>query len=113
MAHDLGKKGEELVYWDGREQATVANWVDVEDHQLPPATKLIFEMVIKPNNGLAPDQGVVAEAEAKLGNVLDVLMGTPAKKLIESRPRAKAWCYKILARPAWAKVLEMKHKAQV
>ena len=73
MAHEYGKKGEELVYWDGREQAIVVNWVDVEDHQFePPAAKLIFEMVIKPNNGLAPNQGVVAEAEAKLGNVLDV-----------------------------------------
>ncbi|GMY16868.1 glutathione S-transferase-like [Fagus crenata] len=92
-------------------------------------------------NGLAPDQGVVAEAEAKLGHVLDVyetqlskfkylasdkytivdvihlpnlqsLMGMPAKKLIESRPRVRAWCSESLARPAWAKVLEMKHKAQ-
>ena len=81
-----------LLGWQG--QDIVTNWVDVEDHQFePPAAKLIFEMVIKPNNGLAPDQGVVAEAEAKSGNVLDV--------------------YEILARPAWAKVLEMKHTSQV
>ena len=67
MAHEYDEKEEELVYWDGRDQAIVANWVDVEDLQFePPATKLIFEIVIKPNNGLAPDQGVVAEAEAKL-----------------------------------------------
>ncbi|XP_030948551.1 glutathione S-transferase-like [Quercus lobata] len=142
MAHENGKKGEELIYWNAREQAIVANWVDVEDHRFePPAMKLIFELVIKPNSGLAPDQGEVAEAEAKLGNILDVyetqlakfkylasdkytivdvlhlpnlqsLMGTPAKKLIESRPRVRAWCAEILARPAWAKVLEMKHKAQ-
>ena len=73
MAHEYDEKEEELVYWDGRDQAIVANWVDVEDLQFePPATKLIFEIVIKPNNGLAPNQGVVAEAEAKLGNVLDV-----------------------------------------
>ena len=73
MDHEYDEKEEELVYWDGRDQAIVANWVDVEDLQFePPATKLIFEIVIKPNNGLAPNQGVVAEAEAKLGNVLDV-----------------------------------------
>uniref|UniRef100_A0A2N9EC81 glutathione transferase n=1 Tax=Fagus sylvatica TaxID=28930 RepID=A0A2N9EC81_FAGSY len=142
MAHEYGKKGEELIYWDAKEQAIVANWIDVEDHWFePPAMKLILEMVIKPKNGLAPDQGVVAEAEAKLGHVLDVyetqlskfkylasdkytivdvihlpnlqsLMGMPAKELIESRPRVRAWCSEILARPAWAKVLEMKHKAQ-
>ncbi|GMY16863.1 glutathione S-transferase-like [Fagus crenata] len=142
MAHEYGKKGEELIYWDAKEQAIVANWIDVEDHWFePPAMKLIFEMVIKPKNGLAPDQGVVVEAEAKLGHVLDVyerqlskfkylasdkftivdvihlpnlqsLMGMPAKKLIESRPRVRAWCSEILARPSWAKVLEMKHKAQ-
>lgn len=142
MAHEFGKKGEELIYWDSREQAIVADWVDVEDHQFePPALKLIFEIVNKPNNGLAPDQGVVAVAEEKLGNVLDVyearlakfkylasekytiadlvhlpnlqsLMGTPAKKLIESRPLVGAWCSEILARPAWAKVLEMRQLAQ-
>jgi glutathione S-transferase len=39
-------------------------------------------------------------------------VGTTAKKLIESRPHVKAWCSQILARPAWLKVLEMKHKAR-
>ncbi|KAK9280870.1 hypothetical protein L1049_003761 [Liquidambar formosana] len=76
--------------------------------------------------------GVVSQAEAKLAKVLDIyearlpkfkylasdkytiadmlhlpnlqsLMGTPAKKLFDSRPRVKAWCSEILARPAWAK----------
>lgn len=142
MSFENGKKGEELIFWDDRKQAVVANWIDVEAHQFEPAAlKLINEMVIKPENGLATDQGVVAEAEAELGNVLDVyearlvkskhlgserytiadmlhlpnlqsLMGTTAKKLIESRPHVKAWCSQILARPAWGKVLEMKRKAQ-
>ncbi|XP_059659528.1 glutathione S-transferase PARB-like [Cornus florida] len=141
-AHEFGKQGEELIYWDARKQAVVANWVDVEDHQFePPALKLIFELVIKPRKGLEPDEGVVAEAEAKLDRVLDVyeaqlakfkylvsdkytivdllhlpnlqsLMGTQAKKLIESRPRVSAWCAEILARPAWTKVLEMQKMAQ-
>ncbi|KAK9282133.1 hypothetical protein L1049_005045 [Liquidambar formosana] len=73
MAHEFGKKGQELIYWDGRKQAIVANWVDVEDHQFePPALKLIYELVVKPKNSLAPDEGVVAEAEAKLAKVLDI-----------------------------------------
>ena len=56
MAHEYGKKGEELIYWDAKEQAIVANWIDVEDHWFePPAMKLIFEMVIKPKNGLAEE----------------------------------------------------------
>ncbi|KAG6647824.1 hypothetical protein I3843_07G102700 [Carya illinoinensis] len=142
MGHEYAMKGEELIFWDPKKQAVIANWIDVEDHWFePPASELIFEMVIKPKKGLAPDQETLAEAEAKLSNVLDVyearlakfkylaadkytiadvlhlpnlqsLVGTPAKKLIESRPRVKAWCSEILARPAWAKVLEMKHKTQ-
>ncbi|RVW54523.1 Glutathione S-transferase PARB [Vitis vinifera] len=105
-----------------------------------PALELISELLTKPGNGLAPDLAVVAKAEAQLAKVLDVyearlaefkylaadnytiadvlhlpnlqaLMETPAKKLIESRARVSAWCSEILARPAWAKVVEMKLKA--
>ncbi|CAL5427591.1 unnamed protein product [Camellia sinensis] len=142
MAHEYGKKGEELIYWDAKKQAVVANWIDVEDHHFePPALKLISELLIKPKNGFTPDEGIVAEAEAELAKVLDVyearlekskylasekytivdllhipnlqsLTGTPAKKLIESRPRVSSWCSDILARPAWAKVLDMQKKAQ-
>ncbi|KAL6968476.1 glutathione transferase [Sarracenia purpurea var. burkii] len=140
MAHQFGKdpNREPLISWDCRKQALVSNWVDVEDqHFEPPALKLISELVIKPNKGLAPDGGMVAEAEAELAKILDVyearlakskflasekytiadvlhlpklqsLLETPAKKLIESRPRVNAWCTEILARPAWAKVLDMK-----
>ncbi|KAL7172173.1 hypothetical protein ACSBR2_031797 [Camellia fascicularis] len=142
MAHEYGKKGEELIYWDAKKQAVVANWIDVEDHRFePPALKLISELLIKPKKGFTPDEGIVAEAEAELAKVLDVyearlekskylasekytivdllhipnlqsLTGTPAKKLIESRPRVSSWCSDILARPAWAKVLDMQKKAQ-
>ncbi|KAI7979168.1 Glutathione S-transferase PARB [Camellia lanceoleosa] len=137
MAHEYGKKGEELIYWDAKKQAVVANWIDVEDHHFePPALKLISELLVKPKKSFTPDEGIVAEAEAEaeLAKVLDVyearlekskylasekytivdllhlpnlqsLMGTPAKKLIESRPRVSSWCSDILARPAWAKVL--------
>ena len=145
MAHQYGKKlaGKELICWDSREQAIVANWIDVEDHHFePPALKLVKELVVKPNNGLNPDEETVAEAEAKLAKVLDVyearlsklkylafekytmadmlhlpnlkaLMGTQVKKLFDSRPRLNAWCAEILARPAWMKVPEMQQKAQL
>ncbi|XP_034691665.1 glutathione S-transferase PARB-like [Vitis riparia] len=141
MGHQYGKKGEELIFWNSQKQAVVSNWIDVEDHKFePPALELISELLIKPRNGLAPDLAVVAKAEAQLAKVLDVyearlaefkylaadnytiadvlhlpnlqaLMETPAKKLIESRARVSAWCSEILARPAWARVVEMKLKA--
>lgn len=141
MAHQYGKRGEELIYWDARKQAVVANWVDVEDRKFePPALTLINELAIKPKSGLETDYELVAEAEAKLAKVLDIyearlsefkylasekytivdvlhlpnlqnLMDTPAKKLLQSRPKVWAWCSEILARPAWAKVLDMKKAA--
>ncbi|XWS76531.1 hypothetical protein CRYUN_Cryun01aG0184500 [Craigia yunnanensis] len=142
MAHQYGKKGEELIYWDSRQQAVVANWIDVEDHHFePPVLKLISELVLKPKKGLTPEEETVAGAEAKLAKVLDVyearlsklkylasdkytiadmlhlpniqaLMGTQAKKLFDSRPHLSAWCAEILARPAWIKVVEMQQNAQ-
>ncbi|PON96605.1 S-crystallin [Trema orientale] len=74
MAHGYGKKlVEELIYWDSRKQATVANWIDVEDHHFePPALKLVTELSTKPKNGLVTDEKAVAEAEEKLSKVLDV-----------------------------------------
>lgn len=142
MAHEHGKKGDELVEWNPRKQAVVANWIDVEDHKFePPATKLIYELVIKPKKGLDTDENVVAEAESKLAEILDVyeaqltkfkylvsdkytiadllhlpnlqnILGSRAKTLIGSRPHLSAWCSEILARPAWAKVREMVKKGQ-
>ncbi|CAL5423595.1 unnamed protein product [Camellia sinensis] len=73
MAHEYGKKGEELIYWDAKKQAVVANWIDVEDHHFePPALKLISELLVKPKKSFTPDEGIVAEAEAELAKVLDV-----------------------------------------
>ncbi|CAM8991334.1 unnamed protein product [Rhodiola kirilowii] len=143
MGHEFSRNvKEELIYWDVRKQAIVANWVDVEDHQFePPALELINELALKPENGLKPDEIAVTKAEAKLADVLDIydarlgmfkylasdrftiadllhlpnlhsLLGiTQGAKLIESRPRVRAWCSEILARPSWMKVLEMKNKA--
>nr|AFF18815.2 glutathione S-transferase [Dimocarpus longan]AGC82239.1 glutathione S-transferase [Dimocarpus longan] len=142
IAHEYGKKGEELIYWECKRQAIVADWIDVEDHKFEPlALKLVFEWVDKPSKGLTPDESVAAEAEADLAAVLDVyearlskfkylasddytiadllhlpnlqaLLGTKAKRLFESRPHVSTWCFDILARPAWSKVLEMQKKPQ-
>ncbi|GAV88951.1 GST_C domain-containing protein/GST_N domain-containing protein [Cephalotus follicularis] len=139
MGFAYGKEGKELIYWDAKEQAVVANWIDVEDHQFePPAMKLIN----KPTNGSTSDEAIVVGAKARLTKVLDVyearlthfkylasnkytiadvvhlpnlhaLLGSKFKNLVESRPHVSEWCTEILARPAWAKVLEMQHKAQV
>ncbi|KAL9251340.1 Glutathione S-transferase PARB-like protein [Drosera capensis] len=138
MAHEEAKEEVELISWEPKKQAVVANWVDVEDHQFePPALQLINELIVKPQKGLAPDTEVVAKAETKLAAVLDIyeaqliklkflaadkytiadlihlpnlqsLVETPGRKLIESRPHVNAWCNEILARPAWQKVLQMR-----
>lgn len=141
MGHQYWMKEDEFIFWNSQKQAVVSNWVDVEDHKFePPALELISQLVSRPKQGLAPDFAVVAEAEAQLAKVLDVyearlaeskylaadnytiadmihlpnlqaLIGTRAKKMIESRARVSAWCFEILARPAWAKVLEMQRNA--
>ncbi|MCL7049979.1 hypothetical protein MKW94_023731 [Papaver nudicaule] len=113
------------------------NWMQVENHQFEPVTSaLTWELVFKPMFGMTTDAAVVEEKEAKLAKVLDVyekrlsqskylggdafslvdlhhlpnlqcLMGTPIKKLFESRPHVSAWSADILARPSWVKVLDM------
>lgn len=124
-------------------QGIVAGWIDVEDHQFDPlASKLRWELVYKPKNGLATDEALVAKMEAKLGLVLDIyekrlehskylggckftsadlthlpnlyyLMGTKVKRLFPSRPHVSTWCDEILSRPSWKKVVEMIEMAQL
>ncbi|KAL7169178.1 hypothetical protein ACSBR2_034256 [Camellia fascicularis] len=104
--------------------------MEVEAHQFDPvASKLSWELAIKPLFGMTMDASVVEENKAKLAMVLDVheaqlaqskylggecftlvnmhhlpntqiLMGTQAKKLFDSRPHVSAWCADILARLA-------------
>lgn len=139
MAHGYAKEGEELVCMDTKKQAVVANWIDVEDHHFEPSAINLLSLLLpnKPINNSGNHDQELAEAEAKLSNVLDIyesqlskskylasdkytiadllhlpnlqrLMETPAaRKLIESRPRVNAWCSEILARPAWTKVLQI------
>ena len=103
----------------------------------PHASKLAFEHSIKPMLGMGPpDEATVAELEAKVAKVLDVyearlaqnkymsgdefgladlhhipvlniLMGTPSKKVFEARPHVCKWAESVLSRPSWCKVLEM------
>lgn len=116
---------------------TLSVWMEVEAHQFDPeATKLAWEILFKPMFGMTTDPDVVAASSEKLGKVLDVyearlghskylggetftladmhhlpvlhyLMTTQVKELFNSRPRVSAWCRDILARPTWAKVVEM------
>ncbi|XP_058200152.1 glutathione S-transferase-like [Rhododendron vialii] len=136
IAHAYKDKGTQLIY-DGKKMAIASVWMDVEAHQFDPAaTKLGFELVIKPMIGGTADAAAVHENEAKLVQVLDIyevrlaqskylggddftlvdlhhlpcihrLMGSQVKKLFDSRPHVSAWCADILARPAWLKVLAM------
>ncbi|CAL5381909.1 unnamed protein product [Camellia sinensis] len=131
IAFAYPKPGKEHIFKDPLTQGVVAAWIDVQDHQFnPPALKLINELIFKPKNGFTPDTTAVAEEEAKLAKVLDIyeerlgeseylggekftsadlthlpnlyyLMQTPMNRLIESRPRVRAWCASIMARPAW------------
>ncbi|KAF2298488.1 hypothetical protein GH714_023765 [Hevea brasiliensis] len=135
ISHQYLRPGKEQVFEEPKLQGIAATWIDVEDHHFdPPASKLAWELFHKPKNGLATDNAVVEEEEAKLVKVLDVyeerlkdckylggdkftsadlpllhfLMGIPAmKKLFDERPRVSAWCSAIPARPAWAKVVDM------
>ncbi|KAF8394555.1 hypothetical protein HHK36_020766 [Tetracentron sinense] len=141
IAYEYAGKGTQLIYPDPKKMAILGVWMEVEAHQFDPAaSKLIFELVVKPLMlGLTSDGAVVEEYEGKLAKVLDVyearlaeskylggdcftladlhhlstinyLMGTQAKKLFESRPHVSAWCADILARPAWTKALAMQKK---
>ncbi|XP_022727819.1 glutathione S-transferase F6-like [Durio zibethinus] len=126
-----------LLPGSNKSMAVLQLWKEVEAHQFDPASsKLAWELFYKPFFGLATDTAVVEENEAKLTKVLDVyetrlaqskylacdyftladlhhlpniqcLLGTPSKKLLDSRPHVSAWVADITARPAWSKVLAM------
>lgn len=140
IVHAYGDKGNQLTFQDPKKMAPVYVWMEVEAHTFDStASKLVFELCVKPVIGMTTDDAVVAEFEGKLGQILDVyearlkqskylaadtftladlnhlpavnyLMGSKARALFDARPHVCAWCADILARPAWAKVVElMKH----
>ncbi|KAK4779818.1 hypothetical protein SAY87_015924 [Trapa incisa] len=136
IAHAYGDKGTPLVF-PGKEMATVSVWMEVEAHQYDPAaSKLLWELALKPFLGMQTNPAVVAEFEPELEKVLDVyearlskskylggdcftladlhhlpslnyLLRTEVKKHFDARPKVSAWVADITSRPAWCKVLEM------
>lgn len=62
-----------LLSEDPKEAAAVEVWAEVEAQRFePPASKLTWELGIKPMLGMPTDDAVVAEQEAELAKVLDV-----------------------------------------
>lgn len=139
IAHAYADKGNQQLTFvqDAKKMGPVYVWMEVEAQKFDPAaSKLVFELAVKPLLGMTADDSVVAEYEGKLGQVLDVyearlgkskylagdcftladlnhlpginyLMGTTARKVFDARPHVSAWCADILARPAWTKVLAL------
>ncbi|CAL9023892.1 unnamed protein product [Prunus brigantina] len=138
IAHEYFDKGTQLVIRDSKKMAILSVWTEVEGQKFDPAaSKLTWELGIKPLFGMPTDSAVVEEYEGKLAAVLDVyearlaqskylggdsftladlhhlptinyLMGTQSKKLFESRPHVSAWVADITARPSWNKVIAMR-----
>uniref|UniRef100_A0A7N0V398 glutathione transferase n=1 Tax=Kalanchoe fedtschenkoi TaxID=63787 RepID=A0A7N0V398_KALFE len=136
ISHCYFTSDNEQVYEDPRLQGIAAEWIDIEDHQFdPPASKLTWELVLKPKLiGQPPDPTVVAQEQLKLAKVLDIyekrlaesnflgghkytsadlthlpglyyLTGTPVDQLFEERPLVSAWKKSIMSRPGWKKVV--------
>lgn len=140
IVHAYKEKGNQLTFEDPKKMAPVYVWMEVEAHNFDPvASKLVFEICVKPVLGMTTDDAVVKEYEGKLGQVLDVyearlkqskylaadtftladlnhlpsvnyLAGTGVKAVFDARPHVGAWCADILARPAWKKVLDLQKK---
>ncbi|KAK6154205.1 hypothetical protein DH2020_013844 [Rehmannia glutinosa] len=134
IAHAYADKGTPLISNDPKKMAIVSIWTEVESQRFDgSASKLSFEIVVKPILGMTTDEGVVDHHQATLAQILDVyesrlsqskylggdefsladlhhipiinnLFGTKIKALFEARPHVSAWCNDILGRPAWQKV---------
>lgn len=136
IAQEFPDKGTQLTC-PGKPIAPLLVWKEVEALQFdPPSSKLNWELVYKSLFGMTTDPAAVEENEAKLAKVLDVyearlsqtkylagdcftlvdlhhlpninlLLGTPVKKLFDARPHVSAWAADITSRPSWAKVLAL------
>ncbi|KAK9201811.1 hypothetical protein WN944_017019 [Citrus x changshan-huyou] len=132
VAMEYPEKGTRLASAD-KPSSSFLIWKEVEAHQFDPvASKLTWEIVLKPMFGMTVDPAIVEEYEAKLAKVLDVyearltkskylasdsftlvdmhhlptinlLMRTQVKELFNACPRVSAWVADITARPAWTK----------
>ncbi|KDP28124.1 hypothetical protein JCGZ_13895 [Jatropha curcas] len=140
ITHENPDKGTQLLCPGKVKMPILTVWMEVEAQKFEPAaSKLNWEVFLKPIFGLTTDSAAVEANEAELSKVLDVyearlaqskylacdcftlvdlhhlpnlqlLLLTQSKKLIESRPHVSAWAADITARPAWAKVLAMQKK---
>ncbi|CAA0832038.1 Glutathione S-transferase F7 [Striga hermonthica] len=136
IARAYTNKGEPLVPNDPHEMAVVSVWTEVESQKFEVvASKLSYELVIKPKIGQVTDHGVVDQHQEKLAPLLDIyesrlsrskylggdefsladlhhipivyyLLGTEIKALFDARPKVSAWCDDILGRPSWQKVVQ-------
>lgn len=140
IERNYADKGTPLVPKDPKKMAIASVWLEVESQSFDAtASKISFELVVKPMLGMAIDESVVAAHEGKLASILDIyesrlaaskyiggdaygladlhhlpiinnLFRTKIKALFEARPHVSAWCADILGRPAWQKVVAtMKH----
>ncbi|XAR61306.1 Glutathione transferase [Bertholletia excelsa] len=135
LAHAYADKGTKLICGDEKQMAVVSVWMEVEAQQFnAPSSALAWELFYKQFFGMETDPKAVEENEQKLAKVLDVyearlskskyigcdcftladlhhlpnlqiLLKTPVKAAIESRPNVSRWANEILARPAWKKVV--------
>jgi len=110
-------------------------WLEVESHHFyPNASPLVFQLLVRPLLGGAPDAAVVEKHAEQLAKVLDVyeahlarnkylagdeftladanhasyllyLSKTPKAGLVAARPHVKAWWEAIVARPAFQKTV--------
>jgi len=140
IVHEYADKGTPLISSDSKKMAIVRMWMEIESQKYDQAaSKLVWELAVKPMYGIPTDPATVEETEGKLSTILDFydktlskskylagecftladlhhlptihyLMNTPSKKLFEARPHVTAWVADITARPAWSKVLAMQPK---
>ncbi|KAL3849778.1 hypothetical protein ACJIZ3_011660 [Penstemon smallii] len=136
IAYAYADKGTPLFDQDPKKVAIISVWLEVEALKFDAAgSKLSFEILIKPLLGMTTDEGAVEQQQGQLASVLDVyearlskskylggdsftlvdlhhvpivnnMMKTKVKALFDARPHVSAWASDILARPAWAKVLD-------
>ncbi|KAL5561504.1 hypothetical protein UlMin_031251 [Ulmus minor] len=130
IAQEYSDRGTQLIYQETKQKSIILMWKEVEAHQFnPAASKLTWELIIKPMLGMATDQTVVEENEAKLGKVLDVyeerlskskylagecftladLHHLPGVQYLQGT-LVNAWAANITARPAWSKVQAFRNK---
>ncbi|CAN0923557.1 Glutathione S-transferase F8, chloroplastic [Linum grandiflorum] len=133
IAEKYSSNGTQLIVADPQFKV----WEQVELNKFDPASSpLAWEQAFKPMFGMTTDPAAVEANETKLTQVLDVyearlskskylggdqfslvdlhhlpniqvLQGTPSKKLFDSHPKVAAWIADISGRPAWTKVLDL------